>query len=98
MTEIPLRELRNDTSAVLRRVEDGESLTVTVSGRPVAQLIPLRRRRRFIPWDEFRAMVATAGPDAELLHDIRDVLAATAGDDEIVDPWRKAELRWNDGR
>ncbi|MGH3889457.1 MAG: type II toxin-antitoxin system Phd/YefM family antitoxin [Pseudonocardiaceae bacterium] len=33
MTEIPLRELRNDTSGVLRRVEDGERFTVTVSGR-----------------------------------------------------------------
>jgi len=36
VTEIPLRELRNETSAVLRRVEEGERLTVTVSGRPVA--------------------------------------------------------------
>lgn len=63
MTEIPLRELRNDTSGVLRRVEDGERFTVTVSGRPVAQLIPLPRRRRFIPWDEFQAMMADSAAD-----------------------------------
>jgi len=96
VTEIPLRALRNDTSAVLRRVEDGESLTVTVNGRPVAQLVPLQRRRRFIPWDEFRAMVASTGVDARFLDDVRDVLATTTADHEILDPWRKAALRWSD--
>lgn len=34
MTEIALRELRNNTSEVLRRVENGEELDVTVNGRP----------------------------------------------------------------
>jgi len=37
----PSGELRNDVSAVLRRVEAGEHLTVTVSGRRVAELVPL---------------------------------------------------------
>jgi prevent-host-death family protein len=46
MTEIASRELRNDTVGVLRRVEAGESLTVTTNGRPVAQLVPLPRKRR----------------------------------------------------
>ena len=39
-TTIPQRELRNDVSAVLRRVEAGEEFVVTVSGRPVAELRP----------------------------------------------------------
>ncbi len=94
MTEIPLRELRNDTSAVLRRVEDGESFTVTVSGRAVAQLVPLQRRRRFIPWDEFRAMIATSGADPGLLEDVRDILAETTVED-IEDPWKRAARRWS---
>ena len=42
-TTIPQRELRNDVSAVLRRVEAGEEFVVTVSGRPVAELRPLGR-------------------------------------------------------
>ncbi len=42
MTTIPQRELRNDISSVLRRVEHGESFTITVNGRPVAELGPLR--------------------------------------------------------
>jgi len=41
---IAQKELRNDVSAVLRRVEAGETMTVTVAGRPVAELRPVRRR------------------------------------------------------
>lgn len=42
---IPQKELRNQIGEVLRRVEAGESLIVTVSGRPVAELSPVRRHR-----------------------------------------------------
>ena len=53
MEDIPARDLRNDISAVLRRVEGGARLRVTVSGRAVAVLEPLRRAPESIPWDEF---------------------------------------------
>jgi len=42
---IQQKELRNQVAEVLRRVEAGETLTVTVAGRPVAELSPARRRR-----------------------------------------------------
>lgn len=45
MGTIPQKALRNRMSAVLRRVEGGETLTVTVAGRPVAELSPAQRRR-----------------------------------------------------
>ncbi|GAB2482818.1 type II toxin-antitoxin system Phd/YefM family antitoxin [Jatrophihabitans fulvus] len=45
MTTIPQKELRNQVGEVLRRVEAGETLTVTVAGREVAELSPVRRRR-----------------------------------------------------
>lgn len=45
MAVIPQQELRNHVSEVLRRAEAGERLTITVSGRAVAELGPLRRRR-----------------------------------------------------
>jgi len=38
---IPQRELRNDISAVLRRVAAGERLRVTVAGRDAADLVPI---------------------------------------------------------
>lgn len=42
---IPQKELRNQVGEVLRRVEAGEHVTVTVSGRPVAELSPLHKHR-----------------------------------------------------
>ncbi|MGL4174534.1 MAG: type II toxin-antitoxin system Phd/YefM family antitoxin [Dermatophilaceae bacterium] len=45
MDVIPQKELRNHIGEVLRRVEAGETLTVTVAGRPVAELRPAERRR-----------------------------------------------------
>ncbi|MGH3862241.1 type II toxin-antitoxin system Phd/YefM family antitoxin [Actinokineospora sp.] len=34
------RELRNDNAEIMRRVESGESFTVTRNGKPVADLVP----------------------------------------------------------
>lgn len=45
MTDIAQKVLRNQVGEVLRRVEAGETLTVTVAGRPVAELGPPHRRR-----------------------------------------------------
>ncbi len=87
MTEIPLRELRNETSAVLRRVEKGERLTVTISGRPVAQLVPLPRRRRYLTWEELTGVQADRG----LRDDLREMFPETTDDSE--DPWERAERR-----
>lgn len=44
MPTIPQKELRNNVGDVLRRAETGEQFTITVSGRPVAQLGPVRAR------------------------------------------------------
>lgn len=45
METIPQKQLRNHVGEVLRRVEAGERFTVTVAGRPVAELLPANRRR-----------------------------------------------------
>jgi prevent-host-death family protein len=45
MATIPQKELRNQVGEVLRRAEAGEEITITVSGRPVAQIGPTARRR-----------------------------------------------------
>jgi prevent-host-death family protein len=45
VSHIAQKELRNHVSEVLRRAEAGETLTVTVAGRPVAELGPVHRRR-----------------------------------------------------
>jgi prevent-host-death family protein len=42
MSTVGLRELRQDASDLVRRVEAGEEITITVSGRPSARLVPAR--------------------------------------------------------
>lgn len=77
MTSVPSRELRNDTAAVLRRVEAGERVTVTVNGRPVAELVPVQRSRRsWIRRDDLVARLRRVQADPGL----RDDLARLAGD------------------
>jgi prevent-host-death family protein len=44
VAEVSVRELRNHGGEVLNRVLDGETLTVTRDGDPVAELRPLRAR------------------------------------------------------
>ncbi len=44
MDEVNIRQLRNNGGEVVERVQAGERLTVTRSGRPVAELRPLPRR------------------------------------------------------
>lgn len=76
-TEVSSRELRADVSAVLRRVEEGEELTVTVGGRPVARLTPLRRRPRTIPTATLLAALDRVSADPELAHELADQLPHT---------------------
>lgn len=45
MAVIAQKELRNDVGAVLRRVESGETLTVTVAGRAVAEMRPVHKKQ-----------------------------------------------------
>ena len=45
VSDIAQKELRNNVGEVLRRAEAGETLAVTVAGRPVAELGPTHRRR-----------------------------------------------------
>jgi prevent-host-death family protein len=81
MTEIPSRELRNDTAGVLRRVEEGESLTITTNGRPVAQLVPLPRSgRRWMSRAELVRLVREAQADPGLRDDLRELAGETTDD------------------
>jgi prevent-host-death family protein len=80
MTDVPARELRNDVSAVLRRVEAGERLRVTVSGRPVAELVPLPKRPRSLPWDTFIRESERWRADPGLTEELADLLPGTTDD------------------
>jgi prevent-host-death family protein len=74
--EVSVRELRNHTAAVLRRVEAGERLRVTVDRRAVAELIPLPSRATWVPRQRAcDALVqADAGLGAELAAALPDTV------------------------
>ena len=59
---IPQKELRNNVADVLRRAEAGEEFTITVAGRPVAQLGPTRRRE-WVGGAELSKVWATPVPE-----------------------------------
>ncbi|HUY06733.1 MAG TPA: type II toxin-antitoxin system prevent-host-death family antitoxin [Acidimicrobiales bacterium] len=84
MIDIPARDLRNDVSAVLRRVEHGERLRVTVSGRPVAELLPLPTRPRSMAWHAFFQDSGRWRADPELTQELSDLLPDTTDDPPIA--------------
>jgi prevent-host-death family protein len=73
---ISQRELRNDSAAVLREVQAGQTIIVTRNGTPVAELRPLPPRR-FVP----RAIIADAAQRAPRV----DAARLRADLDAIVD-------------
>ncbi|MER7898459.1 type II toxin-antitoxin system prevent-host-death family antitoxin [Streptomyces sp. NPDC096046] len=63
--EITQRDLRTRSKEIMDAVQGGQAFTVTRDGHRVGELVPLRRRRRFVPRAEFAAMSRTA-PDISL--------------------------------
>jgi antitoxin (DNA-binding transcriptional repressor) of toxin-antitoxin stability system len=59
--EISQRELRNDSGAIMRGLDQGESYVVTRNGRPVGELRPYRRGQ-FVPAEVALGAFATAAP------------------------------------
>jgi prevent-host-death family protein len=79
MATIPQKELRNHVSEILRRAEGGEELTITIAGRPVAQLGPIRRKH-WVPSSSLADLWALP-PDRTLEKDLKSMGG------EMVDPW-----------
>ncbi|WP_425358534.1 type II toxin-antitoxin system Phd/YefM family antitoxin [Acidimicrobium ferrooxidans] len=76
---ISVRDLGNTVSEVIRRVESGERLTVTVDRRPVAEIVPLRRRRT-VSATEAVAIASRHPADRGLLREVRSLLSDTTDD------------------
>jgi prevent-host-death family protein len=73
--DVSVRELRNHTAEVLRRVEAGERLRVTVDRRPVAELAPLPARDVWVP--KQRVIAALVQADAALSDELAEALPDT---------------------
>ena len=70
VADVSARDLRNHTAAILRRVEAGERLQVTVSRRPVAELVPVRRSA-WVSGAAFGQVLRAAPADRALIEDLR---------------------------
>jgi antitoxin (DNA-binding transcriptional repressor) of toxin-antitoxin stability system len=62
---ITQRELRNDSGAIMRGLDRGETFIVTRRGVPVGELIPIRRHRFASRSDVARVFAAAAPIDRE---------------------------------
>lgn len=70
--DVSVRELRTHTAEVLRRVEQGERLRVTIDRRPVAELRPLPSRATRV--SRRRVLDSLVQADAGLHDEIADAL------------------------
>lgn len=80
MTTIPQRELRNNVSDVLRRAELGERFTITVTGRPVAELGPPARAVAAPTGEQLTQLLAATPVDGGW----RDELTAMRNEDRAA--------------
>jgi prevent-host-death family protein len=80
-TTIPQKELRNNVGEVLRRAEAGEEFTITVSGRPVAELGPAHKQQ-WVDTSTLKDLWALP-PDPALMRDLEEF-----GGEDLQDPWK----------
>ena len=55
-------------------------MTVTVSGRPVARVVPLDRRPTTMPWSIMASALDRVAADRGLTNDLREALSDTTDD------------------
>lgn len=82
MSKVGLRELRQDASDLVRRVEEGEEITITVAGRPSARLVPAAPRA-WRTWSDIEELFR--GPSDPTWDQDRDAISH-----EVRDPWGTA--------
>ena len=84
--EITQRDLRSRSREIMDAVEHGHSFTVTRDGHRIGELIPLRRRRRFVSRAEFTTMSRNApGVDLDAFRADQDL----AAEHEAASPYER---------
>jgi prevent-host-death family protein len=92
-TPLSQRELRNDSGAIMRRVQQGERFTVTRNGVPVADLVPhsdfgADRPPRFVPVGQIAAGTSElpSWDTARFARELEELDSVI--DDSDADRWR----------
>lgn len=81
MAVVASRDLRNHTADVLRRAAEGERITVTVNGTPVAEIGPVRSARpRYISKADVVELLTKYQADPGLADDLARLAPDTTDD------------------
>lgn len=83
MRTVGLRELRQDASELVRLVESGEEIEITVSGRPAARMVPAAPKR-WQRWEDLAGLF-TGRPDSDWRRDVASV------DESVSNPWEPSD-------
>ncbi|GGC89823.1 putative antitoxin VapB5 [Tersicoccus solisilvae] len=85
MSTVASRDLRNHTAQVLRQVAEGSRVTVTVNGRPVAEIGPVRAGRpHYLTRADLVELLSRYQADPGLTHDLERLAGDTTDD---LDAW-----------
>jgi prevent-host-death family protein len=81
MTDVGMRELRQNPATVFRAVEDGAKVTVLVTGRAVARIVPLETPAWVTGEHAKRIYGTVVDPGWE------DELRSAREEETVGDPW-----------
>ena len=81
VSQVTLRDLRRKAAELVRLAENGEPMTIGVSGRPAVNLVPIPAGT-WREWSDVAGMFS--GPADETWNDDRDLLDAAPSD-----PWER---------
>lgn len=84
--EVSQRDLRMRSREIMDAVERGDAFMITRDGRQIGELVPLRRRRRFVSRADFAAGSRLA-PEMDLAAFRAD--QDTAYDNDMRDPYAR---------
>ena len=73
MSFVPVRDLRNHTAEIIERARNGEEVTITSNGVPVATLVPIQPpKKRFLTTQDMLALVREKPVTEPHPHDLWD--------------------------
>jgi len=75
--EVSVRELRNRTARVIDAVGAGETVTLTVHGQPVADIVPHHRRAPWLPGAWLSEQLQERAADPGLRDDLHRLAGGT---------------------
>jgi prevent-host-death family protein len=82
MSEIGLREAKAHLSALIDRVEQGQTLTLTRHGKPVARIVPIPERRPGM----LKGRIGMADDFDETPDWLVDAFESSTTDDDLLKP------------